>query len=460
MQQRKHLLISIYFFILCFTMIFSTINATSSPESIPVQLEINGEKVADAGGAQIIEGRSMVPLKTVTNTFDISLEWFNNSKIIRIDDVSGPIFLKVGEPEVEIDGKSIHLDVPPMILDGQTLVPLRFIAEALQVEIEWYPDQKLIRMQRGRLENVEFERYADQLRVVFDLTTPDKFNVFRLEDPSRLVIDFPGVKYSNNKKSFSINNNFVKSARISQYKESPATVRMVLDLATDEIDYQIQPLNIQNKLVLDITRKTDDNDSQSTLPEVTKKEVLKNEIIVLDPGHGGSNPGALGLTGTLESEINFDISKRLSKLLEEAGAYVITTRKSNQDVELNERAAISNKNSADLFISIHADSHPKPETKGSTIYAHNYASKNSWALAWYIHNSIIEFSGFESKGLKAADFVVLRETKAPAVLIETGYLTNKDDEYLLKKSNHRQKIAQGIFTGIISYYINNQLSRQ
>lgn len=469
MHLRRRIIHSIYFLVLaCIIISFIPVYANEHMDNLQgsfgdfiesdLRLEINGQMISDARGA-IISGRSMVPLKTVTEEFGISTSWFGSSKIIRIDDKNGPIFLKIGDSEAVIDGKQVQLDVPPTIEGGQTLVPLRFLAEALQAQIEWLPDQKLVRMRRSELKEVRFERYPDQLRVIFDLNTPESYKIFRITGPDRLVIDFPGTNYLERKSTTVVNHDLLRLIRVSLFQESPLITRVVLDLEDPNVEYKVHPLTAQGKLVIDITPRVETDpvsDSEFGRPwngiPLPLNQPLQNKIIIVDPGHGGRNPGAIGITGLYESEVNYDVAVRVNEMLRGAGAYTIMTRESNEDPGLYERAELSNDNRADLFVSIHADAHPKESTRGSTVYGHYNATEENWALAWYVHDEIIKLTGLESKGLRAADFVVLRETEASAILVEMAYLTNHEDESLLKDGEFRQKMAQGIFNGILRYF--------
>ncbi len=442
--------------LICILMILSPINslAAAGTVSSSVKLEINGQLISENEGATIIAGRSMVPLKTVTDSLGIPVLWFDSTRIIKVEDTSGPIFLKIGDSEANIDGHKVQLDVPPMLEGGQTLVPLRFIAEALRAEVEWFPEEKLIRVKRSNLNDITFESYKEQVRVIFELTDPEKYEAFRLHEPERLVIDIPDTQYNQKRKLLTVHHNLLTSIRVSQFQKEPSIVRVVLDLSGAEIDYQIHVLPLQQKLVIDLFTPGTEIEEYIAEPQPSTPAIkaLQNKIIVIDPGHGGKNPGAIGITGLYESEVNYDIAQKLIKLLQAAGAYTIMTRKSDEDPGLYERAEIANENRADLFISIHADAHPKEVTHGSTVYGHYNATKDNWAFAWYVHEEIIKNTGLASKGLRAADFVVLRETKAPAILIETAYLSNREDEALLKDSEFRQKVAEGILNGVIRYY--------
>ena len=459
--------------------------STSGLSSSSIRLEVNDHMVATEGGTRMLNGRAMVPLKIITDTLGITAT-FSDSGIIKIDDVLGTMYLKVGDTQAKVNDKPITLDAAPVIESGQTLVPLRFIAEALNADVKWVSTQNLIKIHRNTLENVTYERYADRVRIIFDLTIPEQYKVFKLHNPERLVVDFTGATYPKKKTEQLINTSIVSNLRVSQFQLQPSITRAVLDLTNPDVTYTIRALTAQRRVVLEVigkptpaepgktdkgdkndkTEKTDKNEktdktdnnvkqpasNDPVLTATPAEQVLKNKLIVIDPGHGGKNPGAIGTTGTWESNINYDIASRLNELLQHGGAYTIMTRKSEEDPGLWDRPAIANNSHADLFVSVHSDSHPDKATRGTTIYAHNNATQENWSLAWFIHNAIVRNTGLVSKGLRAANFVVLRESQVPAVLVEAAYLSNKEDEAQLKDPNFRQLVAQGIYNGIVEYY--------
>lgn len=495
MRQRFFYLGGIFFFLIWVATSFDVAFAngddvgellnlsTGGLSKTAIRLEINGNMVANTGGGQLINGRSMVPLKPIVDALGLKMTWYDTSQTVRIEDITAVITLKVGDSKAQIDDQTISLEVPPMNLDGQVLVPLRFLGEALQAKVEWLPDQMLVKLHRSILEKITYERYPDRTRLIFNLTIPEEYKVFQLKSPDRLVIDFSGAWYPDKKTVHSVNTGLVSTLRLSQFQLDPHIARAVVDLVSPDIEYKVNVLSAQRKLVIDITPKAGGTvapttpgatsttpesepakpvESRPTIKEQTPATIknppsaLLNKLIVVDPGHGGKNPGAIGVTGIWESEVNYDIANRLNELLVEAGAFTIMTRKGNQDPNLYERAAMGNQNRADIFVSIHSDAHPKPETRGTTIYAHHNASKDAWSLGWYVHNEIVQATGLKSMGLRAANFVVVREPKMPSILVETAYVTNREDEALLKDPEFRQKVAQAIFDGILIYFKNKK----
>ena len=221
---------------------------------------------------------------------------------------------------------------------------------------------------------------------------------------------------------------------------------------------------------------------------VTKKGM----IIVLDPGHGGKDPGALGRKGTREKDIVLKISNHLRDLLtKKTKAKVFMTRESDIFVELKDRATFANEHKADLFVSIHINSHPQKSIKGLELYHFGEASdpralevaarengtplkdngpawqfiladklhdkkiEDSQEFAWTTKKALVKylkpFYKVKDHGVKTAPFFVLRMTTMPAILAEIAFISNPTEEKLLKSSTYQKRMAQGIFEGIKSY---------
>ena len=172
-------------------------------------------------------------------------------------------------------------------------------------------------------------------------------------------------------------------------------------------------------------------------------------IIVIDAGHGGRDPGATSCLGFYEKTINLPIARKVASYLESRGARVIMTRSSDTFIELNERADIANRAGADLFVSIHGDSHASSAQNGYTIYVARSASWSSKKIGIAIEQSMKQ-TGLSSKGIRNADFRVLVRTRCPAVLVECGYLTNPSEADLLDDDDFQDRVARAIAEGIIA----------
>ena len=187
--------------------------------------------------------------------------------------------------------------------------------------------------------------------------------------------------------------------------------------------------------------------------------MLSNKLIVIDPGHG-VDPGAIGkVLGVTDANIGLTVGLKLRDLLEAQGATVIMTRDSDVRVALNDRPALANQVEADLFISIHGNSiEGSPSKNGIETYyyapstnAQLYAqSIVRTSLAQNISEGLAMMTGRPSE-VRTANYAVLRENNHPSVLVEAGYLSNAEEEALLATDAYRQKLAEGIFIGILNY---------
>jgi N-acetylmuramoyl-L-alanine amidase len=178
-------------------------------------------------------------------------------------------------------------------------------------------------------------------------------------------------------------------------------------------------------------------------------------LIVLDPGHGGSDPGAVGIGGLQEKQIVLPIARQVAAYLEQQGIQVILTRTDDSDVELEPRVQIAEQSNASLFVSIHANaiSMDRPEVNGVETYYFSSGER----LAQVIQDSIVQDTKMNDKGVRQARFYVLRRTSMPAVLIETGFVTGREDAPLLADEGFRNRMARAIAQGILQYVQQNSI---
>lgn len=184
--------------------------------------------------------------------------------------------------------------------------------------------------------------------------------------------------------------------------------------------------------------------------------VLNGKVIVVDPGHGGTNPGAVG-NNTREADNNLAVGLKLRDKLVQAGAKVVMTRTTDRNVaavgsslgqELQARVDIAVKNNADMFISIHSNSNPDSSIAGAMTF---YPSSKSQQLALEVQSALVSATGSVDKGISPATFYVLRNTPMPSILVEMGFVTNAQEAQQLQSDQYRNKIATGIFNGVVKY---------
>jgi N-acetylmuramoyl-L-alanine amidase len=177
------------------------------------------------------------------------------------------------------------------------------------------------------------------------------------------------------------------------------------------------------------------------------------KVVVLDPGHGGPDPGAIGIGGIREVDIVIDIGLQVSRLLQKQGVVVYLTRTTNaEDVDLAPRVSMAERVRATAFVSIHANaiSMSRPDVNGlETFYAPGaYQGRE---LAETIHNAVLRTANVRNRSLRAARFYVIRRSSMPAALVETGFVTGAEDAPKLATPEHRSRIAAGIAQGILEF---------
>ncbi|HEY9700642.1 MAG TPA: N-acetylmuramoyl-L-alanine amidase [Trichocoleus sp.] len=172
-------------------------------------------------------------------------------------------------------------------------------------------------------------------------------------------------------------------------------------------------------------------------------------VVVIDPGHGGVDVGAVGINGIQEANIVLNVSRQVAQLLQQQGVQVILTRSDDTEVELEPRVQLAEQSNATLFVSIHANSLSldRPDVNGVETY---YFSSGQ-ALAGVIQQSIISSLGMTDRGVRQARFYVLRKTTMPAVLVEIGFVTGSEDAPRLASSQWQSQMANAIVRGVLQY---------
>jgi N-acetylmuramoyl-L-alanine amidase len=187
-------------------------------------------------------------------------------------------------------------------------------------------------------------------------------------------------------------------------------------------------------------------------PHPTNLLPQQRSIVVIDPGHGGHDPGAVGINGIYEKDIVLDISLQVASLLKNQGIQTILTRQTDVDLGLQPRVEIANRARATLFVSIHANaiSMSRPEVNGTETF-HVAGSREGQRLAEHIQQQLLASTGMHDRGIKRARFYVLVHTAIPAVLVKVGFMTGREDALRLSNPGTRTQMAEAIVQGILDY---------
>lgn len=354
---------------------------------------------------------------------------------------------------------------------------------------------------------------GDKTRIVIDASKPVTYKKMVLSGPDRVVVDIESAWLSPKlDKHINIDNRFVGTVKIAQF--DPETVRVVVETKVGKNNYNVFALNggnIPGRIVMDFGNLTDSDgvkiDMSKTGSEPAKSQPenvkptpkpkpvekptaapakqeqqesvgedkddvegelagitgLKGRKIVLDPGHGGSDSGAIGPTGVMEKSVTLRVANELKRLLVKEGATVYMTRSADIEVskkrakatdieELQARCDVANEKNADIFVSIHMDSFTNSAARGTTGYYYALGDKRSRQLADKIRAGIIDQIGTQSRGTQSCNFYVVKHTDMPATLVEVAFISNETEEKLLDSEDGIRKAAQGIADGIADYF--------
>ncbi|WP_019907435.1 N-acetylmuramoyl-L-alanine amidase [Thermoanaerobacter indiensis] len=285
---------------------------------------------------------------------------------------------------------------------------------------------------------ISFAKEGDYDKVIINCDA-EQFNTQKVGD-NKIVVDISDaiLKMPDGSKAgqIPVQGNVITAIRYSQYNND--TVRVVAD-TTGKADYSVRILD-KNIIML-----------------VLKSQPNEMPLIYIDPGHGGSDPGAIGVGGLRESDVVLGIALKLNSLLTKGGFRTTMSRDSDVFIDLVTRSQEANNAGADVFISIHTNAFGTPTPKGTEIwyYPNGYKgdTRDNKTFAQIIHDNLMKEINTVDRGLKEGpNLSVLNKTKMPAILIETAFITNPDDAALLQDDAFQWKVAQGIYNGIVEYF--------
>lgn len=286
-----------------------------------------------------------------------------------------------------------------------------------------FPDDGLLRILEVRV-----EQFGTRFRVVIEATRPFEYTVRELFEPDRLVIDIPGGVFIPVKQEIPVASAVVSEVRAAQFQADPDVTRVVIVFKVKAAHTVAAGAGPGHVLVVEV-------------PEPN----MRAHVVAIDAGHGGRDMGATGPTGLLEKDVVLDIAQRVRELLVRGGVRVVMTRETDVFVELPDRPRTARQQGATVFVSIHANASTRVVTAGSETY---YLYPQSQQLAQMIQEELGRIAGLASRGIKTANFLVLRESDVPAVLVEVAYLSNPEEEARLRATAFRQRLAEAIVRGV------------
>lgn len=479
-----------------------------SHASAGLHLYLNGVSLSPSAETQMVKSTTMIPIRVVVEELGFQVDWDKKTRTVTIHNNKKTIQLVVSQKWATVDGKKVNLDVAPMIKSDTTLVPLRFVGETMGLVVNWENETKSVYLftsdagsevtepkppvtkpepdpggttgdgtkdegnnssnngnagngsKNEDLSEIQTMSFEDN-RLIIGVSKGDlKPTQQRLTSPDRIVVDIPNAKFSeafNTTQNFSSNGQaefivqdhpVVNKIRYSQYSDSPATIRVVIDMKKSQ-NFSVSTTKDPNTVVVDL------NDGGTTDPGTgtdpgTQPPHSGKYIVVIDAGHGAKDPGAISLNKKNEKDFNLAQALKVAEVFKnDPDVEIILTRTDDTFLELKDRVAFAKQHQANLFVSIHANSINKSSISGTeTYYSRDDESK---AFAQVMHNNLVKGTGLPDRGVRKQSLHVTRETNMPACLLEVGYLTNATDESALYKEDFQYRVAQSIKDGIKQY---------
>lgn len=505
----------------------------------PLRLVIAGEEVEPDVPPQIVNDRTLVPIRLISEALGARVYWNESTRDVTIIDGDDLIQFRIGDTRAWVNNRSYTLDVPAQLIDDRTLVPLRFVAETMGFRVDWDPYERTVSVSPFTLEDMSVETVDGVPTVRLKADGPLLFKRLDNGNARDIVLELPHTQLGDDVPAvLTANVPFLENVTVAPGKRSGSlqvTVRqtsqlepyityadntIIIGLKADIVGvvisefggntrvavsssfplqwaYEFQPES--NRIVLDFpnsrlrlqqtvypgtgvvdrvvpgpaplagwSRLTVHLKSTDVTVEraaaVTPTAAIvdigpgnggvsagSGKLVFLDPGHGGSDPGAIGLDGTPEKELNLKISLLLRDELIRRGYRVIMSRETDKTVDLYDRPEMANASGADIFVSIHNNAYYERE-HGTEIYWYN-DNPGSPRLARAVQRAMREGIGLYDRGVKNHEsFVVIKYTTMPAVLVEIAFVTNPEEIKLLVDPEFQLRAARAIARGIDLYF--------
>ncbi len=487
--------------ILCVVFCLSVCSSASDE----ISLVINNKKVECEVPPIISNDRTLVPVRVLFEYYDAKVSWNESLRQVMVISGTTVMIFNIDSKVMYLNGAVHLLDAAPVIVNDRTLVPVRFISEKLGYIVKWDASTRTVSVSKPKettssvsttkpVENNKDKDNPDlvklssirvgekddycEITVVFSKKVTPK--VMTLTQPHRLIFDFYGTNCLVADGNENLESDAFSEIRWASHEEY---TRIVVE-TKEECSYQISYISGKNCKITVTSDKDDKNDDgkkpddeknnekENSTPSSAEKEKTKivysgTPVVVIDPGHGGYDPGAVGTDENgneilYEKDVCLDISSRINTILTQNGIDVIMTRTTDVafgEDELNDllaRCDIANNSGACLFVSIHNNAFTNNKANGVCVLYSGLESSSDYGitgkeLAQNIQDELVDATGLYDRGIvESPGIVVLKKTVMPAALVECAFITCPTDRAHLESPTGKQKMAQAISSAIIS----------
>lgn len=480
-------------------------------------LIVNGNEINAAMEPIIFNDHALVPVREIFEECGAIVDYTMETQCVEIQYNDSYIRMYINDNYAYVNGKKQEIpdNVVPKLInkpggETKTMVPVRFISETAGMDVEFDGDNGEIIITSNEAEDVpvrveeteepapteepvqetpvetetpvsvvstNYKMLSDtsmKITVECDGSVAGRYSAFTLTDPERVVVDFAYMGLSEGEQTINVGTDGISSIRTGHNDER---ARIVVDVE-ELVDYSVEAVSDNAvEIIVEVSGntsapaateppKTDIGSSAPTntvTPSYTEgitpaTAADSQKIIMLDAGHGGSDPGAIGtLNGTQinEKDLTLSITYKVKAILEANGYKTSMTRTGDTLPSLTERPAQANAENCALFVSIHINSAEATSAYGTEVY---YSEENngdtygvtSQAFAENVLKGMISNMGSYNRGVKMANWAVIRRSNMPAILLEVGFISNQAELANMCSDDYQNKVAKGIAEGIIN----------
>jgi len=485
-------------FLLFLVMLLSCVSITFASGNIT--LVVNGAVVGGDVNPVIINGRTMVPVRSLFDRLGATVSWNADLNQAIVSSPEKVIIFTIGSNLAYINGNVNTTDAAPVIMQGRTLIPVRFVSENLGYSVVWNEQNRTVYINgtsEGNASSNNMNQYnsqpennppatgtaklssitatdgGDSCIITVKLSQKTQPKTMTLSSPNRIVFDFAGVEQVCADSKIKFDGSSVEEVRWATHSDYTRVVVQTTAPSGYDLSYSGSDCIINVSKTATAPEASSPNQPSASQP--TEQPVVADKLtfngsvptVVVDAGHGGYDTGAIGRdeNGNVviyEKDVNFTIAQKLEQRLKARGINVIMTRTTDTDLAdtimagLVARADVANSANADLFVSVHNNAFTSPDATGTSVLYAGLSNSGGYGissetLAQNIQTPLVKATGLKDRGIvRSPEMVVLKRTIMPAVLVECAFVTSYTDQKVLLSQDKLNAIADAICEGVVT----------
>ncbi len=475
LKRRKGLIMK-KIFVVCIIFVISLFIAFSCNAEKGITIKIDGDLVKSDTSPVIVNDRVLVPVRSIFEYMGSEVRWNAENKIASIIRKNDTVHLIIDSAAAVVNGEIVILDVPAQIIDARTMVPVRFVSENLNMDVQWDDAERCVNIYSKAQEPEEEIIKTDGTINKISVTEGDTFvkikisgagklehTMLKLDNPKRYVYDFASCSLdTGDENKIECSGTFVKSVRWSQYSDT--TCRVVVDLQkyyyydyeTDGEDVYIifdeltppairPPVTETGETIEELADKYTANDFEKLAV------MAKDKLVIIDPGHGGSEVGTVGMyegREIYEKDVNLDICIALEKMLQKCGVSTYMLRDDDTYINISKRPEIGNEKDGYFYLCVHNNASENPEINGVQIYysesAPSFENMTNKEVSKIYYDNISKLGLKKSGMVDNPKYIVIYKSLMPAIIVENAFMSNQEDLELLMNNQFKVKLASAL----------------